>query len=200
MLNGGPFQFSGQLDRSGEELTLEAKFRAEKVVLDDGMRLLRYAVPVLAGVVAGPQGAARRGPVPSGQRKDLGDDEPHARRAMGWSRSTRSIWTDRRSSRSFRRSSDLKRQGRIASIKTDFVISNRRVTTDHFVLDVGRVPLALSGWTDFDGNARLPDQSERSERPASGHGPPLLERAERRFADAQGPHASGARSTRWSCS
>ena len=49
ILNGGPFQFSGQLDRTGDEPTLEARFRAEKVVLDDGMRLLRYAVPVLAG-------------------------------------------------------------------------------------------------------------------------------------------------------
>src|SRR5262245_61194265 len=48
-LNGGPFQFSGQLDRSGEEPTFEARFRADRVVLDDGMRLLRYAVPVLAG-------------------------------------------------------------------------------------------------------------------------------------------------------
>ncbi len=67
---------------------------------------------------------------------------------------------------------DLKQQGRAASIKTDFVIANRRVTTDHFVLDVGRVPLSLSGWTDFDGNLdyrinlsglndRLPDKARR---------------------------------------
>ena len=67
---------------------------------------------------------------------------------------------------------DFKRQGRNASIKTDFLISNRRVTTDHFVLDVGRMPLALSGWTDFDGNLdyrinlnglndRLPDKARR---------------------------------------
>jgi hypothetical protein len=67
---------------------------------------------------------------------------------------------------------DFKRQGRAASIKTDFLISNRRVTTDHFVLDVGRVPLLLSGWTDFDGKLdyrinlsglsdRLPEKARR---------------------------------------
>ena len=67
---------------------------------------------------------------------------------------------------------DLKRQDGVAAIKTDFVISNRRVTTDHFVLEVGRVPVALSGWTDFDGkldyrislaglDARLPEQARR---------------------------------------
>ena len=67
---------------------------------------------------------------------------------------------------------ELKQQGRVASIKSDFLISNRRVTTDHFVLDVGRVPMALSGWTDFDGridyrinlsglNDQLPDKARR---------------------------------------
>ena len=67
---------------------------------------------------------------------------------------------------------ELKEQGGVASVKTDFLISNRRITTDHFVLDVGRVPMALSGWTDFDGrldyrinlkglNDRLPDKARR---------------------------------------
>ena len=49
MLNGGPFQFVGELDRTGDEPRFEGRFQAEDVVLDDGMSVLRYAVPVLAG-------------------------------------------------------------------------------------------------------------------------------------------------------
>ena len=71
------------------------------------------------------------------------------------------------------------------------MISNRRVTTDHFVLDVGRVPLALSGWTDFDGsldyrinlnglNDRLPDKARR-----------FLSELNVDLQNAQSPHTAG---------
>ena len=171
-------------------LTLEARFRAEKVVLDDGMRLIRYAVPVLAGSSLDLKGQVDLDLYLQGKGKT-------------WDTLSRTLTghglvainpIDLEGSPIVAELSkivDLKRQGRIASIKTDFLISNRRVTTDHFVLDVGRVPLALSGWTDFDGNLdyrinlnglndRLPDKARR-----------FLERAERRIADAQSPHASG---------
>ena len=49
MLNGGPFQFVGELDRTGGSPGFEGRFQADDVVLDDGMSVLRYAVPVLAG-------------------------------------------------------------------------------------------------------------------------------------------------------
>ena len=48
-LNGGPFHFAGELDGSGDAPRFEGRFRADDVVLDDGMSMLRYAVPVLAG-------------------------------------------------------------------------------------------------------------------------------------------------------
>ena len=67
---------------------------------------------------------------------------------------------------------ELSRQGRIASIRSDFVIKDRRITTDHFTLNVGRVPMTLAGWTGFDGHLdyrinlkgltdRLPDKARR---------------------------------------
>ena len=172
MLNGGPFQFSGQLDRTEDEPTLEARFRAEKVVLDDGMRLLRYAVPVLAGASLDLKGHLDTDLICKGKGKTwdalsrtlaghgVDRDQPDRSRRM------------HRSSPNCRKSPSSKRQGRVASIKSDFLIGNRRVTTDHFVLDVGRVPMALSGWTDFDGrvdyrinlsglNDRLPDKARR---------------------------------------
>ena len=67
---------------------------------------------------------------------------------------------------------ELSRQGRVASIRSDFVIKDRRITTDHFTLNIGRVPMTLAGWTGFDGHIdyrinlkaltdRLPDKARR---------------------------------------
>ena len=52
------------------------------------------------------------------------------------------------------------------------MVQDQRIATDHFTLDIGRVPMTLSGWTDFDGridyrinlsglNERLPDKARR---------------------------------------
>jgi AsmA protein len=67
---------------------------------------------------------------------------------------------------------ELSRQGRVASIRSDFVIKDQRILTDHFALNIGRVPMTLSGWTGFDGRIdyrinlkgvsdRLPDKARR---------------------------------------
>jgi uncharacterized protein involved in outer membrane biogenesis len=171
ILNGGPFEFTGHLDRSGEALTLEARFRAEKVVLDDGMRLIRYAVPVLAGSSLDLKGQVDVDLYLQGKGKTWDS----LSRTLGGHGLIKINPVDLDGSpviAELAKVVDLKRQGRITSIKTDFEISNRRVTTDHFVLDVGRVPLTLSGWTDFDGNLdyrinlsglsdRLPDKARR---------------------------------------
>ena len=168
-LNGGNFQFSGNLDRSQEEPALEASVRAEKVVLDEGMRLLRYAVPVLAGKSLDLKGhldtdltLRAKGKTWDSFSRTL---EGHGRVGLNPVDLDGSIIVAELS-----KIAELKKQGGIASIKTDFLISNRRITTDHFVLEVGRVPMTLSGWTDFDGrldyrinlsglNDRLPDKA-----------------------------------------
>ena len=71
-----------------------------------------------------------------------------------------------------RKVAELSGRGRIASIRSDFVVKNRRITTDHFVLNIGRIPMTLSGWTDLDGQIdyrikleammqRIPDTARR---------------------------------------
>jgi AsmA protein len=170
-LNGGPFQFSGQLDRSGEEPTFEARFRADRVVLDDGLRLLRYAVPVLAGGSLDMRG-------------NLDADLYLQGKGKTWETLSRSLAghglvainpIDLAGSAivaELSKIAEIKGQGGVASIKTDFLITNRRISTDHFILDVGRIPMLLSGWTDFDGrldyrinlkglNDRIPDRARR---------------------------------------
>ena len=48
-LNGGAFRFAAQVDRTASALSLKTQFRADDVKLDEGMNILRYVVPVLAG-------------------------------------------------------------------------------------------------------------------------------------------------------
>src|SRR5262249_49020131 len=67
---------------------------------------------------------------------------------------------------------DLSNPRRLASIQSDFVIKDRRITTDHFTLNLVRLPITMSGWTDLDGRIdyemkvegltdRLPDRARR---------------------------------------
>ena len=64
---------------------------------------------------------------------------------------------------------DLSGPRQVGSIRTDFLVKDRRITTDHFTLNLARLPITLSGWTDLDGridyhmkveglNDRLPDR------------------------------------------
>ena len=52
MLNGGEFRFAAQVDRTAMAMSLKTQFRADDVKLDDGMKILRYVVPVLAGAAS----------------------------------------------------------------------------------------------------------------------------------------------------
>jgi hypothetical protein len=135
------------------------------------MRLLRYAVPVLAGKSLDLKGHLDTDLHLKGTGKTWESFsrtlEGHGQVALNPIDLDGSIIVAELS-----KIAELKKQGGIASIKTDFLIANRRITTDHFVLEVGRVPMTLSGWTDFDGrldyrinltglNDRLPDKARR---------------------------------------
>ncbi len=170
-LNGGPIQFAGQLDRSGNVPVVEGRFRTEDVVLDDGMRVLRYAVPVLAGASLNLKGHLNSEIYLKGQGRTW---DAVSRTLSGQGAITIKP-VDLNGAPlvvELSKIAELSRQGRMASIRSDFTIGNRRITTDHFVLNIGRVPMGLSGWTDFDGRVdyrvnlgplsdRLPDQARR---------------------------------------
>jgi uncharacterized protein involved in outer membrane biogenesis len=170
-LNGGRFQLAGQFDRSSPAPSFEARLRAEDVVLDDGMKVLDYAVPVLAGASLNLKGHLTSEIYLKGQGKNW--DEV-SRGLVGHGVITiNPIDLDGAPLVvELSKVAELSRQGRLASIRSEFAIANRRVTTDHFVLNIGRVPMSLSGWTDFNGDVdyrvnlsqlsdRLPDQARR---------------------------------------
>lgn len=150
-LNGGLVELVAEVDRSGPVPAIEANVRARGVALDGGLRVLGYFAPALGGpdgamsgnldamvYVRGRgrsgrdvaaslvgQGAIRLDPVRLDGSPFLaelaGAVGPHAAGA------------------------------KVATIKTDFRISNRRVASENLTLQVAGVPIVLAGWTDFDG-------------------------------------------------
>jgi hypothetical protein len=67
---------------------------------------------------------------------------------------------------------ELTGPSRLATIHSDFIVKDRRITTDHLTLNIARIPLTMSGWTDLDGrleyrvklaglNERLPSRARR---------------------------------------
>ncbi len=171
MLNGGPFHVVGQLDRTPDGPRFEGRFRADDVVLDNGMSVLRYAVPVLAGASLNLKGRLDSDLYLRGE----GSSWEELRRSLTGHGVVALDPVDLDGApvvSELSKIAELTRQGRLASIHSDFVIQEQRVSTDHFTLDIGRVPMTLSGWTDFDGridyrinlnglNGRLPDKARR---------------------------------------
>jgi AsmA protein len=150
VLNGGPFQFVGELDRTQREPSVVARFQAEDVVLDDGMSALRYAVPVLAGASLHLKGHLNSDLYVQGQ-------------GSNWDALSRSLVghgviainpIDLHGAplvAELSKIAEFSRQGGIASIRSDFAIKDSRITTDNFTLKIGRTPITMSGWTGFDG-------------------------------------------------
>ena len=67
---------------------------------------------------------------------------------------------------------ELSPDEKLASVRSDFVVEDGRIKTDHLTLTTGRIPVAVAGWTDFDGrldyyvkleglSERIPDQARK---------------------------------------
>ncbi len=170
-LNGGAFRFAAQLDRTASALSLESQFRADDVNLDNGMNILSYVVPVLAGA-------------PSAFKGRLNTDFYIQGQGASWGSLCRSLaghgvialnpitLDGAPLVAELSKFADLSSSRRVGSIRTDFVFRDRRITTDHFTMNIARLPITMSGWTDLDGqldyhmkiqglNDRLPDQARR---------------------------------------
>jgi AsmA-like C-terminal region len=171
VLNGGPCQFVGEFDRTGDEPRFEGRIQAQDVVLDDGMSVLRYAVPVLAGTSLNLKGHLNTDVYLQG-RGATGDAMSQSLAGHGMIAINPIDLDGAPLIAELSKVAELSRQGRVASIRSDFVIQDRRITTDHFTLNVGRVPMTLAGWTSFDGHLdyrinlkgltdRLPDKARR---------------------------------------
>ncbi len=149
-MNQGPFQFTAHLDRSGGQPNFEGEFRASEVVLDQGMRVLRYLVPVLAGAGGQLQGQMAMDLYLRGRgesRDELGKSlVGHGNLVLDPIELNGSPLMIE-----FTKLAELAATDKLASIRTSFEIQDKRIKTDHLTLTAGRIPVAFSGWTDFDG-------------------------------------------------
>jgi AsmA-like C-terminal region len=170
-LNGGTFRFVAQLDRTAEALSLESQFRADDVNLDDGMNILSYVVPVLAGAPSAFQGRLNTDCYIQGQGASW---ESLYRSLVGHGVIALDPVTLENAPllAELSKVADLSKSRRVASVRTDFVFQDRRIKTDHFTLNIGKLPITMSGWTDLDSrldylmkiqglNDRLPNQARR---------------------------------------
>ncbi len=148
-INDGEIHFAARLDRTASALAAEAQLRADDVALDGGMMALRYIVPVLAGA--------------SSIKGRLNADLHFHGQGASWPALCRGLTghgavTLKRVAldgaplfADISRFADLAGARRVGSARTEFAYKDGRITTDHFTLNLGRLPVTMSGWSDLDG-------------------------------------------------
>ncbi len=154
MLNGGRVQLVASLDRSGREPAFEGHLRASGVALDEDMDALAYLVPVLSG-----DGTRRAGGIEgrldaTAYLRGRGITRAAVRRSLV-GQGTIALDPVRLDSSplvaELAELADLPPEGRTGSARTDFTIRDGRIATDALTLSLAKLPIVLSGWTDFDG-------------------------------------------------
>ena len=150
LMNQGPFDFTSHFDRSGGQANFEGEFRTTDVLVDGGMTALRYVVPVLAGAPRQLQGRLDMDLYLRGRgetREQIGKSlVGHGNLSLD------PIQLDGTPLMAeISRAIQVPLHDKAGSIQSNFVIENARVTTDRLNLTVGRVPIAVTGWTDFSG-------------------------------------------------
>ncbi len=170
-LNGGTFRLAGQLDLTDGYRIVDVAASADGVVLDDGMTALRYVIPPINGASLKWKGR-------------LDCDVRAQGRGADWDAVSRSL--EGRGTvaldsidldgaplvNELTKLGKLSRQRRIATIHSDFILKDHRIITEASTINIGSVPLAMNGWTDFDGRidyqikavrleARLSDRARR---------------------------------------
>lgn len=160
MVNGGTFELAAQLDRTTAVPAFEGQFRAHDVTLGEGMTALEYLLgPVLSdsrGKVEGRlaldlylrgQGGSREAIQSSLVGNGTAEvEEIHLNNSKLLANLASLV--------------DLDPDDQVGSVKTQFTVSRRLINTDDLTLSLGRIPIALTGSTSFDGKLSYRLRSE----------------------------------------
>jgi AsmA protein len=158
-VNGGTFEVTAQLDRSTVAPWFEGHLRAQGIALGQGMNALGYLVPVLANPSGTLDGTLAINLYLRGQ----GATRARLRETIVGNGSVSldpihldgSRWLDELSA-----VVELPPERRIGSVKSDFVIKQGRILSDDLTVSITKLPLVLSGWTDFDGTVNYRTRGE----------------------------------------
>jgi hypothetical protein len=150
-LNGGPFLLEAEIERGQGSPMFDGALHARKIVLGEGMHVLRYVVPVLSESAA----------VELAGRLDLnlylrgqGDSADELTRSLVGQGAVRIDPITLEQSRllaELGRIILLPEGARVGSIRGDFEVGQGRVASKNLNLEVGALPIILDGWTDFRG-------------------------------------------------
>jgi hypothetical protein len=149
-VSGGTFEVVAQLDRSTPAPSFEGHIRAQGIELKQGMSALGYLVPLVSGKSERPDGKLDISLYLCGQ----GASRDELRTSVighGTVNLDPITLDDSRLLDGLSGLVELPAQGRIGSIRSDFAIKGGRIASDNLTIDITRLPIVLSGWTDFDG-------------------------------------------------
>lgn len=149
-VNQGPFQLSATFNRNPANPSFEGQLQADRVVLDDGMAVLRYLVPVLAGQTPRIRGDFNMELYLRGE----GDTKGMLAKTLT---GNGKIIIDpieldgTELLAEIEKRVQLKTKTKFASLNSDLIVQDGRVITNRLALHLAKAPLIISGWTDFDG-------------------------------------------------
>jgi AsmA protein len=148
--NGGTLEFAAKYDRSQTPAGFEAELRTHDASMTVGMKALGLLVPVLGDGENSIDGKVDLEIVLRGQIEEL----EAFKKGLKGSGSVRLNPIDLSRSKLLD-SLDALRQfptaGRVGSVESDFGIEGGKIITDDLTLKVSKLPIILTGWTDFDG-------------------------------------------------
>jgi hypothetical protein len=147
---GGTVQMTGRFDRTMKEPSIDVQLVAAKVDLAQDSRGLRYLIPVLAGEESRLEGKlaaqasfqARGSDVTTLRKSLLGQGAVE----LDPVRLKDSSFLD-----TICKLAELPPTDVTDSIHARFEIENQRITTHASTIQLGPIPIRLTGWTDFDG-------------------------------------------------
>jgi AsmA protein len=149
-LSGGTFEVTAQLDRSSSSPSFEGHIRATDIALNEGMGVLGYLVPFLSDRSDHPDGTLGINLYLRGE----GTTRDELRRSIVGHGAVSLDPIELEGSRLLDELApflELPPQWRVGSAKSDFEIKQGRISSDDLTINITRVPIVLSGWTDFDG-------------------------------------------------
>jgi AsmA protein len=158
-LNGGPFLLEGEFERGPGCPMFEGELHARKVAIGQGMGLLGYIAPVLAGTSTGLEGRLDLNLYLRGQ----GDTPGELERSVigrGAVRIDPVTLDESPILAELGRVLALPRGVRVGSVGGDFEVARGRVATRDLTVEVGGLPIVLDGWTDYGGRVDYRIRSE----------------------------------------
>ncbi|MDB5349840.1 MAG: uncharacterized protein JWN86_1087 [Planctomycetota bacterium] len=183
LVNGGTFTLTARADRS-DGLMIDGQIRSRDVALDAGMKALAYFIPFVANPPSGPHA---RGTLSfeldlraQGKTANSLAEALTGRGSMALDDLT---LDDSRVMAEMTKVLPVPARGKLGSIRGDFQLASRRVTTSNTVLRIGGVPVSLVGWSDLDGHLDYLVKCEKLGKTVSGLARKLPPEARELLAD-----------------